>query len=33
MANEVHLNKEDFDKKIKLFYQHWDQVWSLHELY
>jgi hypothetical protein len=26
MANEVLLNKQDFDKKIKLFYQHWDKV-------
>jgi len=26
MANEVFLDKQDFDKKIKLFYQQWDKV-------
>ena len=26
MANEVRLNKQDFDKKIKQFYEHWEKV-------
>jgi len=26
MASEVYLNKQDFDRKIKLFYQYWDKV-------
>ena len=26
MANDIRLNKQDFDKKIKQFYQHWEKV-------
>lgn len=33
MANEVHLNKQDFDNKIKLFYQQWEKVCSAHSIY
>lgn len=31
MANEVLLNKQDFDKKINIFYEHWDKVSRLNQ--
>ena len=26
MGTDIYLNKQDFDKKIKLFYDYWEKV-------